>query len=150
MQAQKIALALLINIALFGCSSKEDVVPQSSTTMQDIYQQGADGVNGQSYTSTQNVVERPATTDEVDGWAYTLHNTPRADFHLLPNPTMYMYVKAHLSTSSRVPVPAYITEFKMYERDEYALAGERNLNAGENQRRPAPAPVEKPEITEEQ
>ncbi|WP_434339403.1 TIGR03751 family conjugal transfer lipoprotein [Motilimonas cestriensis] len=148
MQTQKIVLALLINIALIGCSSKENTLPQTDKTMQDIYQQGADGIDGKAYTSTQSVVERPASVDEADGWAYTLHNTPRADFNLLPNPTMYMYVKAHLSTSSRAPVPAYITEFKMYERDEYAMAGERNLNAGETQRRPAPPSSEKPELTE--
>ena len=150
MQTQKIVLVALINLALLGCSSKEDILPPSDKTMQDVYMQGADGLDGQAYKTTQSVVERPASENEADGWAYTLHDTPRAAFNLLPNPTMYMYVKAHLSTSSRAPIPAYITEFKMYERDEYALAGERNLNAGENQRRPNAEVVDKPELTEDE
>lgn len=45
-------------------------------------------------------------------------------FKTLPNPTMYMFVAPHLAADSQVPIPGYLTEFRMWERDHYALPGE--------------------------
>jgi conjugative transfer region lipoprotein (TIGR03751 family) len=44
-------------------------------------------------------------------------------FPLLPNPTLVMYVYPHLA-EARAGVPGYVTQFRLYERDEYALPGE--------------------------
>ncbi len=44
-------------------------------------------------------------------------------FPLLPNPTLVMYVYPHLA-EERAGVPGYVTQFRLYERDEYALPGE--------------------------
>lgn len=45
-------------------------------------------------------------------------------FVTLPNPTMLMYIPAHL-TSAGTPVPGYTTYFTLYERDHVALPSER-------------------------
>ena len=37
---------------------------------------------------------------------------------------MYMFVAPHLATNDQVPIPGYLTEFKMWEKDYYALPGE--------------------------
>ncbi len=44
-------------------------------------------------------------------------------FPLLPNPTLVMYVYPHLA-EERAGVPGYVTQFRFYARDEYALPGE--------------------------
>jgi hypothetical protein len=44
-------------------------------------------------------------------------------FPLLHNPTLVMYVYPHLA-EERAGVPGYVTQFRFYERDEYALPGE--------------------------
>ncbi len=44
-------------------------------------------------------------------------------FPLLLNPTLVMYVYPHLA-EERAGVPGYVTQFRFYERDEYALPGE--------------------------
>lgn len=51
-------------------------------------------------------------------------------FPLLPNPTLVMYVYPHLA-EERAGVPGYVTQFRLYERDEYALPGE-SLGTGVN------------------
>ncbi|MCG9576703.1 hypothetical protein L1D14_10680 [Vibrio tubiashii] len=88
---------------------------------------------GQGLAQNSNMVPWRPTTDyersEVD--VYTLHNSPRVNFQMLDNPTIYMYVPPKLSQRDRVPIPGYFTEFKLMERDEYALPGERNLSNGE-------------------
>ncbi len=118
MRTSHLALALLA-LLINGCSSKEGVIPKSDTTMKEIYQRTDVGQGD----NLRLVTARPATDAESDVTAYTLMQTPRADFRLLPNPTMYMYVQTHL-TSDGSPIPAYVTEFRMFERDEYALPGE--------------------------
>lgn len=44
-------------------------------------------------------------------------------FPLLSNPTLVMYVYPHLA-EERAGVPGYVTQFRLYKRDEYALPGE--------------------------
>lgn len=48
-------------------------------------------------------------------------------FKKLPNPTLYIYFPARLSEKDRLPIPAWMTEFNMYDRDEYAQHGEVSL-----------------------
>nr|PMH64577.1 hypothetical protein BCU62_15350 [Enterovibrio norvegicus] len=78
------------------------------------------------------VVKRPATESELrisTYYANGIHERPQ--FKKLPNPTLYIYTPPKLSEESRLPIPAWMTEFKMFDRDEYALPGE--LNLGERQ-----------------
>jgi conjugative transfer region lipoprotein (TIGR03751 family) len=42
----------------------------------------------------------------------------------LPNPELFMYVRPHAVGETGAPVPAYLTRFTMYEREQYALPGE--------------------------
>ncbi|NQZ49361.1 MAG: hypothetical protein HRT95_03970 [Moritella sp.] len=110
---------------LMGCSSsKESVMPPVETTIKQVYQSHSSASGKQSMRLS---VQRPLLSKEINMDAYTLHNTPKPDYQLLPNPTLYMFVASKLSRD-RSPIPAFITEFKMYERDEYALPHEVSIN----------------------
>ncbi len=61
---------------------------------------------------------------QLSDYVRTEKNHLATKFKRLPNPTLYMFVNAHLSTSAQVPIPAYLTEFQMWDRDHYALPGE--------------------------
>jgi conjugative transfer region lipoprotein (TIGR03751 family) len=119
-----ITLAACTNLG--GCSSKDNVIPPSTTTISNIY-------NGrvQSTSDSQSLrlaVNEPLEHYNTDPNGYTLHNMKRPTFNLLPNPTLYMFVNHKLSEIDRSPIPAFMTEFKMYERQEYALPSEININ----------------------
>lgn len=92
-------------------------------TTKEVY----DNYGGGEVEFPKNVLRRPATESESSIDPYVLHNTPRTHYRMLDNPTMYLFVNTHISTEYRIPVPAYITEFKLLERDEYALPSESNL-----------------------
>ena len=112
----KIFLISLVMLTGIGCSSakpEKPVLPESNTSMKEVYD--------------QSVLKRPATDTERSIDPYILHNTKRTNFRKLNNPTMYLFVNTHLSTT-RIPVPAYLTEFKLLERDEYSLPSETNLS----------------------
>ncbi|MBD1577107.1 hypothetical protein HC723_11755 [Vibrio sp. S11_S32] len=122
----KVILISFAMLILSGCSSaKRDdpVFPEPDITTKEIYEQNTGGGD----VSENMVLKRPATEAESNIDPYMLHNTPRTHFRMLDNPTMYLFVNTHLSTQYRVPVPAYITEFKLLNRDEYALPSESNL-----------------------
>lgn len=127
-QASRKALLLsFISLSILsGCSSSH--ANKSGTPIQDVYYSGAENAGGGTNRSN-SVLWRPSTSherSEVD--VYTLHNSPRVPVSKLPNPTIYFYIPPKISKTDRVPVPGYFSEFKMYERDEYALPGERNLS----------------------
>lgn len=50
-------------------------------------------------------------------------NVLQLRFPLLRNPSLSLYVFPHLKDGT--PVPGYITSFKLYDRDRYALPGEQ-------------------------
>lgn len=122
-----IMAAAVALISLAGCASKDDIIPKSEKTGAEVYYEFMGQQEGRDlriYTTPQIMGASP----NLD--AYVLHNTPNPGYQLLPNPTLYLFVPAHMSARDRVPVPAYITEFKMFERDEYALPGEVMANMG--------------------
>ena len=45
-------------------------------------------------------------------------------FPKIYNPTLWMYVVPHLSGPDGVPIPGYVTAFRLYEKDHFALPGE--------------------------
>ncbi len=49
-------------------------------------------------------------------------------FPRLPNPDIYIHVPPHLATEARIPVPGYTTAVPLYERVEYALPGESQID----------------------
>lgn len=128
-----ILLSLISVLNLAGCSSSSDIKKNSATT-EDVYFN--DGTNTQgNHNNSSTVPWRPTTSyerSEID--VYTLHNSPRAPFAMLDNPTIYIYTPPKLSPNDRIPIPGYFSEFKLFERDEYALPSERNLSNTENHR----------------
>jgi hypothetical protein len=62
-------------------------------------------------------------TLNLEGYTRTAASELNVLFPLLPNPTLIMYVYPHLA-EERAGVPGYVTQFRLYERDEYALPGE--------------------------
>lgn len=119
--------AIVALISLAGCASKDDIIPKSDKTGAEVYYEFMGQQEGRDlrvYTTPQIMGASP----NLD--AYVLHNAPNPGYKMLPNPTLYLFVPAHISNRDRVPVPAYITEFKMFERDEYALPGEVMASMG--------------------
>lgn len=117
-------LISLIGISLSGCSSQkrsEPVYPEPKISTQEVY-----ALNGsQEKNPTFTLGNRSKDVSTVD--PYMLHNTIRTHYRMLINPTIYLFVTTHLSPRYRIPVPSYLTEFKLLEKDEYALPNEANL-----------------------
>lgn len=128
----------LISLLLVACSSSNGShVPRSGISSEQVYFGDTEG-EGSNYKArakgnTNMVPWRPTSSHEraeVD--VYTLHNSPKVPFQLLDNPTIYFYVPPKLSKTERVPIPGYFSEFKLLEKDEYALPGEINLSNSEH------------------
>lgn len=120
------AMTILVFSSLSGCSStKDSVIPPSSVSISDVYQNHTTNNSKQKMRFAVNV---PLSASDTDIDAYELHGMKRNKFKLLPNPTLYMYVNTRISEVDRAPIPAFITEFKLFERDEYALPSEVNIN----------------------
>lgn len=111
-----------------GCSSKEAVIPASTTNISNIYNTRVHSPEGQSM---RLAVNEPLEYSDSNPDGYTLHKMKRPVYNLLPNPTLYMFVNYKLSEIDRSPIPAFMTEFKMFEKDEYALPSEVNINWSE-------------------
>lgn len=131
MVAKTHCLITLITIAactnLTGCSSKENVIPPTDVNISNVYHSRVQTTANQSLRLAVNE-QLEFSNSSPD--AYTLHNIKKPDFKLLPNPTLYMFVNHKLSEVDRSPIPSFITEFKMFEKDEYALPSEVNINWG--------------------
>lgn len=111
---------LISSVALMGCSSKDRVIPPSDVTSEQVL----DNTMGDGQRDYRIMTSPQIAGVQPDMDVYELHNSPKPRYRTLPNPTLYIFVPAHLSGGSRMPVPAYITETHMFGRDEYALPGE--------------------------
>lgn len=134
---------LLIAFSAFlavGCSStpdKEKIIPNSEDTMKDIYINGGRASDSsishdeEFAISRAELLNRGAMGSPQDLNVYRLNKvTNQANFSKLHNPTLYLYFPPKISEKDRLPIPAMMTEFKMYDKDEYVF-GERF--AGEHQ-----------------
>lgn len=125
----KITVTLLALGVLGGCSSKDAMLPQPDQTMQDVFY-SAMGSTGEGKLMDERSALRSSLTEsdaDFSGYVRTEANQLQSKFQLLPNPTLYMFVAPHLSTADGAPIPGYLTEFKLYTRDHYALPGEINV-----------------------
>jgi len=132
--------------ALSGCTNTEyktrderyddSVIPKSSKTMKEIFDGHSSAGNQSQGTGMPDrnvgymVNKRPATGRELALSPYTTNHAGHSSFQTLPNPTIYMYILPTLTKEDRLPRPGWMTEFKMYDRDEYALPGEVSLVEG--------------------
>lgn len=84
------------------------------------------GIGDGNLFDKRSVLRRPMIEEDValSEYVRTEATQLEAKFKMLPNPTMYMFVAPHLASRSNVPIPGYLTEFKMWEGDHYALPGE--------------------------
>ncbi|PSU21252.1 hypothetical protein CTM97_16230 [Photobacterium phosphoreum] len=136
MQTKHLISSVIIatTLVMSGCTAApKDLFPTDNMTMQEIYDNhsagGQDGEAGKLWDGGRHFVnKRVATPTERNITPYINHGTPKPEFRMLQNPTMYLFVNTHMSTRDNIVVPAYVTEFKLLERDEYALPGEVNLS----------------------
>lgn len=133
MSRLKMMTVCMVATIITGCSSKEGLIPTPNKTMQEVYDQAMGATDQGRLMDERSVIRRSMTESESDlsEFVRTESNQLKVKFSLLPNPTMYMFVAPHLSTSDEVPVPGYLTEFKLFTRDHYALPGEVSLSIGQ-------------------
>lgn len=124
-------IILALSLMLVGCSSgenaKDRIIPASDETMKQIYDNGGRSDNGNNSTlvnqsKLKDVLNRGALGDEQDLNVYRLNGvSPQSNFIKLYNPTLHLYFPPKISERDGMPIPAWMTEFKMYDRDEYSL-----------------------------
>jgi conjugative transfer region lipoprotein (TIGR03751 family) len=129
-------LLIATAIILSGCSSsseKDRMIPKSDETMRDIYINGGrtqisgSNVDQEFVESKQALLARGTigTPQVMDVYRLNQVST-QANFNKLHNPTIYMYFPPKISETDRLPIPAMMTEFKMYDRDEYVFGDRFN------------------------
>jgi conjugative transfer region lipoprotein (TIGR03751 family) len=120
-----VLITILISL-LSACANKETILPVPEHDMKTVYDRHMQGIgNGKLY-DKRSLIRRPMIEGDVElsDYVYTEKNRLEARFKSLPNPTMYMFVAPHLAAETQVPIPGYLTEFKMWEHEHYALPGE--------------------------
>lgn len=111
-------------------------MPVPNDNMQTVYERHMQSVGKQKLQQSRSFLRRDMQEGDIDlsDYVRTEKNQLQSKFRFLPNPTMYMFVAPHLSTKDKVPVPGYITEFKMWEKDQYAMPGElSDLSSGKEE-----------------
>lgn len=111
-----------------GCGSKDSMLPRPQQSMQDVYYNAMGSIGQGKLMEERSTLRRSLTEADTDYSTYvrTEASQLQAQFRHLPNPTLYMFVAPHLTTNDGVPIPGYLTEFKLYTQDHYALPGEIN------------------------
>jgi len=126
MQILTVALTAISISLLASCATKDTLIPIPDEDMKSVYnrhmQTNGDGV----LFDERAVLRRPMIEDDValSNYVRSEKNQLESKFRTLPNPTMYMFVAPHLAADTQVPIPGYLTEFKMWEREHYAMPGE--------------------------
>jgi len=129
---KKLIIAAAAVSTLAGCANKDAMIPRPDQDMTAVYQQAMGASNQGRLMDERSVLRRGMIESDADYSDYvrTEANQLEAKFSLLPNPTLYMFVAPHLATADGVPIPGYLTEFRLYKEDVYALPGEKMLNNG--------------------
>lgn len=122
----RIAPLILISLVAVGCATKDTMLPVPDQDMKAVYDQHMGAVGEGKILDRRSLLRRPIIEPDVNLSKYvrTESTQLRSRFQFLPNPVLYMFVAPHLASASEVPIPGYLTEFKMWEKDNYALPGE--------------------------
>jgi conjugative transfer region lipoprotein (TIGR03751 family) len=117
----------LIN-CLGGCSTKDRILPVPENDMKAVYNMHMQGIDSGKLFDARSLMRRPMTENDValSEYVRSEKNQLQARFQTLPNPMLYMFVAPHLAADSEVPIPGYLTQFRMWEKDHFALPGERS------------------------
>ncbi|MGR5347497.1 hypothetical protein [Vibrio mediterranei] len=129
---RKITCALVATVLLMGCTSNKNgnaVIPDSEYTLLEVYEDKV--ARSSEVDQAKSIIRRAPTSSELAFDPYLQNGTAYQSYRLLPNPTLYIYFPPSLSAKERLPTPGWMTEFKMYDRDEYALPGETTLTGGD-------------------
>ena len=128
MRIQHTVLCSIALTNLIACASHKDtLLPAKGPDMQAIYEQHISDIGLTDQQAARRALrQRPVQSKAADLHGYTrdAFNELDAHFPRLPNPTLVLYVFAHLAGEQRVPVPGYATTFSLYTTVEYALPGE--------------------------
>lgn len=121
-----LSITLTSVLLLAGCSNKDSLLPQPDRDMKTVYGQHMSGIGGGKLLDARSLVRRPIVEGDVNLSDYVRSEKDQlqSKFRMLPNPKMYMFVAPHLATKDDVPIPGYLTEFRMWEKDHYAMPGE--------------------------
>lgn len=129
MQIQNATLIVILISLISACASKDDIIPVPKQSMLSVYNSHMNGTNNGALYETRSILRRPLTENDMvlSDYVRTETNQLRSKFKMLPNPILYMFVAPHLSELNKVPVPGYLTEFRMWSSDNYALPSEISL-----------------------
>lgn len=134
MRISAILIAISTNallLTLGGCASTtEDMIGTPDHTMNEVYSAAMGGGSEGKLLDERSVLRRSLTESDADlsRFVRTEDDALRNDFPMLSNPEMRMFIAPHLSTRDGIPVPGYVTRFRMWERDHYALPGETTVS----------------------
>jgi conjugative transfer region lipoprotein (TIGR03751 family) len=126
MRISTVVLSIILISFLTGCANKDSIIPQPSQDMRAVYSNHMGSVGKGLLIDNRSLVRRPMIEGDVNlsDYVRTEKDQLQSRFQRIPNPTMYMFVAPHLATSEQVPIPGYLTEFRMWEKDHYAMPGE--------------------------
>jgi len=124
---KQLTLTALAAVTLAGCASKDSMLPKPDQDMGQVYDQAMGSTGVGKLMDERSTLRRTLNESDTDYSAFVRTEATQLEskFQLLDNPTLYMFVAPHLATRDGVPVPGYLTEFKFYTRDHYALPGEQ-------------------------
>ena len=125
-----VSLISLMLLTGSGCTSITTAeLPQDGPKMQAVYENHFNDSGAQEVDAARQSLGTQAGRAihngdmDLTGYTRTAYNEINALFPRLPNPTLIMYIDAHLTEMGH-PVPGYSTAFPMYKADQYALPGE--------------------------
>lgn len=119
----------LILLALSLASCGNIPAPEEGRTMRNIYDEqmtGAAPGAAQSLApdATSGRPAQDAVPTHYGRYTRSVQTEIENLFPLLPNPTLFLYIRPHTVGRDQIPVPGYTVPIKMYERDQHAMPGE--------------------------
>ena len=122
---------------LSGCGTttyeSHQIIPKSDYTMKEVYdnkgQVSHEAIESNKMRDSQVVQLQLRPMDSAqDQSIYELNKVQsKSEVRKLPNPKLYLYFPAKISAVDGLVIPAWMTEFNMYDKDQYALPGEQYI-----------------------
>jgi conjugative transfer region lipoprotein (TIGR03751 family) len=123
----KFTVLALAASAIVSCSSVKKVVREDQPTMEQIYNEYAGGDEKNAFELRKRQLQLRDSMSVPPSAQSNFPPTAKqlaALYPKLPNPDLFMYVRPHAIGMTGAPIPAYMTRFGLYDRDQYALPGE--------------------------
>jgi conjugative transfer region lipoprotein (TIGR03751 family) len=111
-----------------GCASRGTAIPQGGMTMAEVYEEAMQSSSNEKIDQVRNEVTQQVRADQslnLSAYTRTTEKEINNLFPILSNPMLSMYVYPHLASDEQLPVPGYTTAFLLYEKNYYAMAGEK-------------------------